>query len=77
MHSVITTTTYKNYTTTDSKTIYFLRFYFYFLFFGERRREGERKGVKHWYVKKTSIGTPPTGELAHNPGMCPNQESNQ
>ena len=36
--------------------------------------EGEREGEKHQWV--VASGAPPTGDLAHNPGMCPNWESN-
>ena len=41
--------------------------------FRERGREGEREGEKHQCVVASL--TPPTGDLAHNPGMCPNWES--
>ena len=37
----------------------------------ERGREGEK------YQCVVAPGTPPTGDLAHNPGMCPDWESNQ
>ena len=50
---------------------FFLRFY---LFLG-RGREGEREGEKCQCV--VASHTPPTGDLAHNPGMCPDWESNQ
>ena len=36
--------------------------------------EGEREGEKHQCV--VASHTPPTGDLAHNPGMCPDWESN-
>ena len=39
-----------------------------------RGREGEREGEKHHRVVASS--TPPTGDLAHNPGMCPDWGSN-
>ena len=47
------------------------------LLFRERRR-GERGGEKHLCVRKTSVAscTPPTEDLAHNPGMGPDWESN-
>ena len=35
----------------------------------QRGREGETEGEKHRYVVASHI--PPTGDLAHNPGMCP------
>ena len=54
-----------------------LLFIFYFLkilfIFRERAREGESKGEKHW---SSASHMPPTGDLACNPGMCPDQESN-
>ena len=45
-----------------------------YLFFRKRRREGEREGEKHRVVASQA---PPTGDLDHNPGMCPDWESNQ
>ena len=55
--------------------------------FRERGREGERDGEKHQCVVASHMpptgGTWPTtyapnwGDLAHNPGMCPDWESNQ
>ena len=38
--------------------------------FGEREKERERKIGRQSY-------TPLTGDLAHNPGMCPDRELNQ
>ena len=35
--------------------------------------EGEREGEKH---ESVASHTPPTRDLAHNPGICPDQESN-
>ena len=58
---------------TDSGKCYFCLFVrgflkrFYLLFL-ERGREGEREGEKHQCVVASSV--PPTGDLAHNPGMC-------
>ena len=52
----------------------------FFITFRERRREGEREerniNVReiHWSVVSH---TPPTGDLAQNPGLCPDWESNQ
>ena len=37
--------------------------------------KGRREGEKHQCV--VASHTPPTGDLAHNPGMCPDWESNQ
>ena len=54
-------------------SIFFKRFYLFI--FRERRREGERKGEKHQCV--VASHTPPTGDLARNPGACPDWESNQ
>ena len=48
---------------------------FYLFIFRERRREGEKEGEEHQCVVASQA--PPTGGLAHNPGMCPNWESNQ
>ena len=42
--------------------------------FLERGREVEREGEKHQCVVASS--SPPAGDLARNPGMCPNWESN-
>ena len=47
----------------------------YLFIFRDRGREGEREGEKHQYVVASHV--PPTGDLAHNPGMCPNWESNR
>ena len=52
--------------------LFFKRFY---LFFRGRGREGEREGVKHQCV--VAPCTPPIGDLARNPGMCPDWVSNQ
>ena len=41
----------------------------------ERGREGERDGEKHQCVVASHV--PSTGDLAPNPGMCPNWELNQ
>ena len=51
----------------------FIRFYLFT--FGEREREGEREGEKHQCVVASHV--PLTGDLAGNPGMCPDQEANQ
>ena len=53
----------------------FLFFKIYLFILRERRRGGERAGEKHQCVVASC--TPPIGDLAHNPGMCPDQESNQ
>ena len=59
-----------------------LRTAFIFLFlknnilflFRERGREGEREEEKHHCVVASHV--PPTGDLASNPGMCPDWELN-
>ena len=48
---------------------FFFFFNLYLFIFRERGREGEREGEKHQCV--VASRTPPTGDLAHNPGMCP------
>ena len=50
---------------------------FHFVFFSKilPRREEEREGEKHQCVVASHV--PPTGDLACNPGMCPDWESNQ
>ena len=47
----------------------------YLFTFREREREGEREGEK--YQCGDVSHTSPTGDLAHNPRMCPDWESNQ
>ena len=47
---------------------------FIYLFI-ESGEEGEREGEKHQCVVASRV--PPTGDLAHNPGMCPDWESNR
>ena len=53
------------------KTIFF---WFYLFIFREKGKEGEREGEKHQCVIASQ--TPSTGNLAHNPGMCPDWELN-
>ena len=43
--------------------------------FRERVREGEREGEKHQCVVDSRA--PPNGDLACNPGMCPDWELNR
>ena len=43
--------------------------------FRQSRREGEREGEKHQCV--VACRMPSTGDLAFNPGMCPDWESNK
>ena len=51
-------------------SVFFLIFYLFL----EMGKEGEREGEKDQCV--VASHTPPTGDLAHNPGMCPDWESN-
>ena len=48
--------------------------YFFKFIFREQVREGEKEGEKHQSV---ASWTPPTGDLACNPGMCPDWELNR
>ena len=48
---------------------------FIYLFFRERRREGEREGEKHRCAVAPHL--PPTGDLARNPGTCPDWNLNR
>ena len=50
-------------------------FCFCLFFFLEREREGEREGEKHQCVVASHML--PIGDLVCNPGLCPEQESNQ
>ena len=50
---------------------FFKRFIYLFIF---RQREKEEEGEKHQCVVASHV--PPIGDLAHNPGMCPDWESN-
>ena len=52
---------------------YFLKTDFIYLFW-ERGSEGEREGEEHPCV--VASREPPTGDLARNPGVCPDWESN-
>ena len=52
---------------------YFLKKLYLFIF-RERERDGERERGKHQCV--VSSHTPSTGDLAHNPGICPDWQSN-
>ena len=47
---------------------------FIYLFL-ERLKEGEQEGEKHQCVVASRV--PPTGDLACDPGMCPDWESDQ
>ena len=54
--------------------VYFIFLIFYVFIFRERGKEGERGWEKHQCA--VASHTPPTGDLAHNPGMHPGWESN-
>ena len=65
---------YISYILTSLKQIFtyiFLRFYLFI--FRERGREGGREGEKHHCVAASPTAS--TGDLACNPGMCPDWES--
>ena len=55
--------------------LYFLFLRFYLFIYRERGMEGEREGEEHQCV--VASHTPPTGDLAHNPGMCADQKLNR
>ena len=56
-------------------TIYNYSFFRFYLFmFRERGEERESEGEKHQCVITPHV--PPTADLTHNPGMCPDWESN-
>ena len=58
-------------------TIFYLFVHFkdFIYLFLERGRVGEREGEKHQCVVASHV--PPTGDLACNPGMCLDWESNR
>ena len=53
----------------------FKKDFVYLFIFRERVREGEREGEKHQCV--VALHVPPTGDLARNPGTCPDLESSR
>ena len=55
--------------------IFFFKKRFYLFIFRERAREREKEEEKHRCVVVSH--TPPIRDLACNPGMCPDRESNQ
>ena len=55
-----------------NKNLFFKIILFYF--FLERGREREREGENHQCV--VAPHGPPTGDLDHNPGLCPDWELN-
>ena len=54
---------------------FFFFFRLYSFIYLERGREGEREGEKHQCVVASQV--PPTGDLAHNPVICPDGELKQ
>ena len=62
---------------TPQNILFFILFFkrFSLFSFRQRGREGEREGEKHQHVVGSYV--PPTGDLACNPGMCPDWESNR
>ena len=56
-------------------TIFNFSFYILFIYF-YREGEGGRKRGRETSIVVASC-TPPPGDLALNPGMCPDWESNQ
>ena len=60
--------------------VHFLKRFFVFLLL-ERGEGREKKRERHSTVgeiqQSVASRTPPTGDLACNPGMCPDWESNQ
>ena len=57
-----------------SKYPIFKKILFIFIF-KERGREGEKEGEKHQCAGVSCA--PPSRDLAHNPGMCPDWESDE
>ena len=53
--------------------VFFKRVYLFI--FGEKGREGEREGEKHQCV--VASHAPCAGDVARNPGMCPEWELNR
>ena len=54
---------------------FFKKDFIYLFIFKERGREGEQEGEKHQCV--VASHAPPPGDLASNPGMCPDWELKQ
>ena len=57
------------------KVPFFIYLFFKDFIYFQRGREGETEGEKHQCV--VASHAPPTGDLAHNPAVCPEWESNQ
>ena len=54
---------------------FFFKIFLINLFFRQRGREGQKEGEKYQGV--VASRAPPTGNLACDPGICPDWESNQ
>ena len=52
---------------------FFKDFIYLFLERGERMEKERERNINVWLP----LVQPPTGDLAHNPGMCPDWELNQ
>ena len=62
--------------------LFFLRFYYLFIYLSSEGRGGRKRGRETSMYERNSYQLPcecpqPGTWLAHNPGMCPDQESNQ
>ena len=55
--------------------MYLFFIYFILLIFRERGKDREREREKHQHV--VASRSPSIGDMAQNPGMCPDWESNQ
>ena len=53
---------------------FFFNVFIYLFIFKEKGREVEREGEKRQCVVASHV--PPSGDLARNPGMCPDWELN-
>ena len=51
--------------------------YLLFETWGGREKERQKNSNGREKHQLVASHTPPTGDLAHNPGMCPDQEPNQ
>ena len=64
----------KSFENLNSINIFYLNFFLkiLFVYFRQSGREGEREGERHQCV--VASHAPSTGDLACNPGMCPDWE---
>ena len=63
----------------DFLNVFFFKIFIYlFLETSEGREEERERNIDVWEKNQSvAFRMPPTGELASNPGMCPNWELNQ